>query len=124
MDISNGSKCEDDDSDEVVVVPCAPAPKRRQSPKPKQHAQRIKDDDLESTMPRTVTTAFATHAINVAVMQLTLEYLDKCHLNPVELTDEQLKTYIEYVIDTKYYERSLRSESVESQASVDSYHSR
>lgn len=130
MDISNGSMCEDKTKDHVVTAPCTPAPKSKASPKPKPkpkqpgHVVRCTKDDLESTMRTTVTTAFATHAINVAVMQLTLEYLDKCNLNPDELTDDQLKTYIEYVIDTKYYERNLRSQSVESQSSVDSSHSR
>lgn len=120
MDISSGSILEDKSNDAVVVVPCTPAPK---SPKPKQRTQRDKHD-LESTMPRTVTAEFTTHAVNVAVMQVTLEYLDKCNLDPDDLTDVQLKTYIEYVIDTKYYERNLRSTSVESQSSVDSSHSR
>lgn len=124
MDLSNGSMCEDNKNDEAEAVPCTPAPKLTQSSMPNQRSVHRDEYDLDSTMPRTVTTEFAQHALDVAVMQVTLEYLDTCQLDPDDLTDTQLKTYIEFIIDTKYYERNLRSKSVESQSSDDSSHSR
>lgn len=122
MDLSNGSNNEDDDNgkDNVAVVPCKPAPQLKQSTKPKERAK----DDMESTMPRTVPTAFVRNAVDDAVMQLTLQYLKKCNLSVEQLSDDQLQTYVEYVVDTIYYERNVRSGSVESHVSVDSSHSR
>lgn len=120
MDISNGPKSVGDDNDKENV---SFEPRSKQLPKQNERAHRAKDD-TESKIPRTIPTSFYQYAVDVTVMQLTLQYLEKCNLSVEQLSDDQLKTYIEYVIDSNYYQKNLRSESVESQVSVDSSHSR
>lgn len=128
FDLSNGSHTDDDnnDDDDIVVVPCNPVPILKQSPKTNVlHAK----DDTESTIPRAITEkpeciAFHQKAVDVAIMNIVVQFLNKRNLRPEQLSDEQLKSYIQYVIDLEYYKKNIRSGSVESHVSVESSHSR
>lgn len=124
MDISNGSHTDHDNHNSMWHLPQKTVPKLKESPK--SNGQRAKED-INTSIPQAIMPeciSFHQHAIDVAIMNLVLEYLEKSNLDPNQLTDDQLKLHIKYIIDVEYYKKNLRSESVESQLSVESTHSR
>lgn len=117
MDLSNGK-------DEHVS--CDPAPMSRPNQSPKSNVHCTKDDanELNSrVIPENGETNSADQmAVDVAVMETVLQYLEKNNIYPDRLTDDELTWYIKYVIDNVPYQ--LRSNSVESQVSGESCRSR
>lgn len=121
MDLSNRSHSDDSDFEAVSNNP-APQP-------PKSNAQRVGENDMKSTMPKAITEkpeciSFHQKAIDELTKELVLQYLKKNNLSPETLTDNQLKSYIKYIIDLEYFKKNARPGSVESHVSVESSHSR
>lgn len=119
MDISNGSQGEDDDD----VVPHKPAPKLTQSPKSNDHPCAMKSNMSMKIPEKTECFTFDQMAVDVAVSETVLQYLDRYKIHQDQLSDDQLRSCIKYVIADAPYHLNLRFQSVESQMPIENCHS-
>lgn len=130
MDLSNGSQSDDDGNNAAVLNrPVAAAvPLQLSKPKelPNSEDRCAKDEEMKpkEIFTKTPDILFDQKAVDMAVMKTVLQLLERYRISPDQLSDDQLKSYITYVIGYVPYQINLRSTSVQSEDSADSCHSR